>query len=153
MAIFCWEISKFRHQQKYLCKYIKISKIGAMLRSFFQPALPSGSSHKDPIVYLDWARPAYTCILPSFPWNAPVKLHGIPTPKIYRPIWQHLRWIAKFFVAKLLEVKFFVDNYLAMEWREKKSREQNVHSWFGKRSGTVFTALHFFLNLWMSPTG
>ncbi len=53
-----------------------------------------------------------------------MQLHGIPTSKIYRPIWQQLQGIARFFVTKLLEVKFFVDNYLAMECKEKSKEIQ-----------------------------
>jgi hypothetical protein len=48
LAIFCWRIRKLAQwiqQQKYISKYIKISKIGAMFRSFFHPALlPRGFS-------------------------------------------------------------------------------------------------------------
>ncbi len=31
-------------------------------------------------VWLDGARPANTCILPTFPWIMPTRPHGIPTP-------------------------------------------------------------------------
>jgi len=46
------------HQQKYVSKYTKISKIGALVRSFIQPdSTAMGFSIKDPSVRLDGTRP------------------------------------------------------------------------------------------------
>ncbi len=36
---------------------------------------------KDPIVWLDGARPAKTCIPPSFLRNMPMQTHSVPAPK------------------------------------------------------------------------
>jgi len=42
-----------------------------------------GGQNKDPTVWLDGARPANTCISPSFLGNVPAQLHSLPTPKIH----------------------------------------------------------------------
>jgi len=43
----------------------------------------------DPTDWLDGARPANTCIPPSFPGNTPAQPCGIPNPKSYFIIEQH----------------------------------------------------------------
>jgi hypothetical protein len=63
--------------QKYIFKYIKTSKIGALFRSFFfvgQVVL-----NKDHTVWLDVATPTNTCIIPILPrvhaWMATQHIH------------------------------------------------------------------------------
>ncbi len=50
-----------------------------------KPTLPAGGGglNKDPSVKLNGARPANTCIPPSFLKKEPIKLNGIFTPKIH----------------------------------------------------------------------
>jgi hypothetical protein len=40
----------------------------------------------DPTVWLDGARPANTCILPSFPWMVPVNRTAYPLIKVLSPL-------------------------------------------------------------------
>jgi hypothetical protein len=50
----------------------------------------AGVLNKDPTVWLYGARPANTCILPSFSGNTPALLHGIPTTKVCLQIFKKM---------------------------------------------------------------
>ncbi len=62
--------------KKYVFKYIKINKIGAMLKSFFFAG--HVILNKDPTVWLDG--PTHVSSY-SFPGNIPAGPHSIPTRK------------------------------------------------------------------------
>ncbi len=47
-----------------------------------------GVLNKDPTIWLDGARPANTCIPPSFPGNVPVQPSGAPTKKY---VWEYMK--------------------------------------------------------------
>jgi hypothetical protein len=51
------------------------------LATFLAGLASKGVLNKDPTVWLDGARPANTCITPSFLGNAPAQLCSVPTPK------------------------------------------------------------------------
>ncbi len=49
-----------------------------------------GVPNKDPTVWLDGARPANTCIPPSFPGNLPMQPHNnIPTPNAQLQVYKN----------------------------------------------------------------
>ncbi len=48
--------------------------------------------NKDPTLWLDGARPANTCTPPSFPWNAPMQPHCVPTKKVHLQVYKNWRF-------------------------------------------------------------
>jgi hypothetical protein len=61
--------------------YIKISKIGVMIRSFFWLASQARVITNDPSVWLDGATNANTYIPPFFRGNGLAQLHSVSTNK------------------------------------------------------------------------
>jgi hypothetical protein len=106
--------------KKYVCKYIKTSKIGAMLRFLFFSFASQGVINEDPTAWLVGARSANTCILPSFSGNAPAQPSGIPNSKIYHPnLTTHSLELGNYLLANSLNVKNVTAEYSVMEIWEK----------------------------------
>jgi hypothetical protein len=118
--------SKFT-DKTYSCKYLKISQIGTMLRSFFWFA-SQGILNQDPTLWPDGARPSSTCIMPFFMGRCPCSCTAYPPTKFITHSDNTFCRLYDFLSPNPLKVKNVVGDFLAKEnWKNVRTGKKNVN--------------------------